>query len=92
MSLEPLLASLVALVIHFFSIFKRAAGSQYSNWLLVVAVAVCRGIASLWLVVKGDYLATFSRRFIMANMKMAAARQTAMNTVHTTHRGRSPHR
>ena len=36
--------------------------------------------------------ATFSSRFIMANMKRAESRQSTMNTPQTTHKGRSPQR
>ncbi len=39
-----------------------------------------------------DYLATFSRRFIMMNMKSAETTHTPMNTLHTTHSGSPPHR
>ena len=56
----------------------------------------CNGNAEavLFLLWRGDWrrYATFSKRFIMMNMKAALRRQRTMNTVQTTHSGRSPQR
>ena len=37
------------------------------------------------------YLATFSSRFIIANINNAAKRQRTMNTLQTAHNGSGPH-
>ena len=50
------------------------------KWLFKYFVIVC------------IYYATFSNRFIMANMKRAESKQRIMNTPQTTHNGRSPQR
>lgn len=50
------------------------------KWLFKYIVIVC------------IYYATFSNRFIMANMKRAESKQRIMNTPQTTHKGRSPQR